>query len=189
MLQHIDQTLFFFINNTLANPVLDVVCPFFRNQKNWYMLYAVFAYLLYKKYNTKAIYILLAAGLLIFISDQASANLIKNMFQRLRPCNDDLIKYQVRLLVNCGQGYSFISAHATNHFALAVFVGSLLGHLRWLKPVLLIWASMIAFSQVYVGVHYPADVVFGALLGFILANIMLLAVKKYILKTHHSESV
>lgn len=185
-LQHIDQQLFFFVNHTMANPVLDVVCPFMRNQKNWYVLYAVFAYLFYKKYGTKVFYLIPAAGLLILISDQVSANWIKNAVQRLRPCNDESIKEQVRLLVNCGKGFSFISAHATNHFALAVFVSSLLHQWRWLKPALLIWAAMIAFSQVYVGVHYPADVMAGALLGMFLAYAMLWMVKKYILNNQQT---
>lgn len=166
---HIDKQLFVFINSLLANPVLDVVCPFFRNQKNWYVLYAVFAYILYRQYSFRALYIIAAAALLILISDQVSANLIKNAVQRLRPCNDELFKSQVRLLVNCGKGYSYVSAHASNHFALAVFMSAVIKNVHWLRTALLVWAACIAFSQVYVGVHYPADVISGGILGSILA--------------------
>ena len=168
---HIDKQLFVFINSVLANPVLDMLCPFFRNQKNWYLLYAVFAYLLYRQYNFRALYVIAATALLILLSDQVSANLIKNVVQRLRPCNDELFKNQVRLLVNCGKGYSFVSAHASNHFALAVFLSAMLKNISWLRMALLMWAACIAFSQVYVGVHYPADVITGGILGSMLAYV------------------
>jgi membrane-associated phospholipid phosphatase len=168
---HIDKQLFVFINSVLANPVLDMLCPFFRNQKNWYLLYAVFAYLLYRQYNFRALYVIAATALLILLSDQVSANLIKNAVQRLRPCNDELFKNQVRLLVNCGKGYSFVSAHASNHFALAVFLSAMLKNISWLRMALLMWAACIAFSQVYVGVHYPADVITGGILGSMLAYV------------------
>ncbi|MBK8556199.1 MAG: phosphatase PAP2 family protein [Lewinellaceae bacterium] len=71
--------------------------------------------------------------------------------------------------VSCGGGYSFTSSHAANHFAVAVFLAAVFGGLsRWLRPGLLLWAAVISFAQVYVGVHYPGDVLAGALLGAII---------------------
>jgi membrane-associated phospholipid phosphatase len=166
ILRHIDQQFFIAINNGLQNPFLNWLCPILRNQKNWYVFYVVLVYFIYRKYNKQTIWIILGAALLILISDQVSANLIKNTVQRLRPCNDPLLQSQVHLLVHCGAGYSFISAHAANHFALAFFViGHFTEHRKWLFPIAILWASAIAFSQVYVGVHYPFDVICGALLG------------------------
>lgn len=170
-LQHIDTQLFVAINSGIQNNMLDLICPFMRKQSNWNILYAVMGYLLYERYRLKFLWILGCAGLLVLVSDQLSANLIKNTVQRLRPCNNPELKEQVRLLVHCGGGYSFISAHATNHFAIAIFISSFYNELKWAKPVALLWAGLIAFSQVYVGVHYPLDVLTGATLGLTLGYI------------------
>lgn len=167
-INHIDSEFFLAINNGLQNGLLDLLCPFMRKQSNWYLLYAVMGYFLYERYRIKFLWILFGAALLVLISDQLSANLIKNMVQRLRPCNDPVLKNQLRLLVPCGGGYSFISAHATNHFAIAFFISSFYKEVKWAKPVAMIWAFAIAFSQVYVGVHYPLDVICGAALGMAL---------------------
>ncbi len=164
-LQQLDTSLFIGINSGIKNTLLDLLCPFMRKQSNWYLLYAVLGYFLYEKYRMRFLWILLGAAILVLVSDQVSANLIKNTVQRLRPCNNPDLKDQVRLLVHCGSGFSFISAHATNHFAIAFFISSFYAELKWARPVAILWASLIAFSQVYVGVHYPSDVLAGAALG------------------------
>lgn len=164
-LKNIDHQLFFWINNGLQNPLFDLLCPFMRKQSNWYLLYAVVCYFLYERYRTKSLWIILSAAVLILITDQLCANLIKNTVQRLRPCNNPELKEQVRLLVHCGSGYSFVSAHAANHFAIAIFISGFFKELKWVKPVALIWATIIAFSQVYVGVHFPLDIFVGGLIG------------------------
>ncbi len=167
-LKHIDVSLFHLVNSDMQNGLFDLICPFARKQSNWYLVYAWIGYFMYKKYKLNSLWIFLTAGLLVLISDQISANLIKNTVQRLRPCNDPALKEQVRLLVHCGSGYSFISAHATNHFAIAVLLASLYREWKWAYPVALFWAAFISFSQVYVGVHFPADILFGSILGTIL---------------------
>jgi undecaprenyl-diphosphatase len=103
------------------------------------------------------------------ISDAVSSHLIKKNVERVRPCNDVEFKEQVKLRVRCGSGYSFTSSHATNHFAMAFFWIVLFRrkwkHVLWLG---ILWASLIAVSQIYVGVHYPFDVVCGAILGILI---------------------
>jgi undecaprenyl-diphosphatase len=103
----------------------------------------------------------------ILLSDQISSSVVKPLFARLRPCNDPDLSTQVRLLLDgCGAGYSFTSSHATNHFALAIFLTVTLrqwiGKYTW---VLYLWAASIGYAQVYAGVHYPFDILAGALLG------------------------
>ena len=105
---------------------------------------------------------------MILISDQ-SANIFKDSLQRLRPCYDELIKDSVRLVKEgCGGKYGFFSAHASNSFSLAVFFGLLFKNFsKYPIYFTLIFASLISYSRIYLGVHYPLDIIFGALFGVI----------------------
>src|SRR2546430_2692811 len=94
-IKHIDQQFFLAINQGLQNPFFDWLCPVLRNQKIWYPLYAILIFFVYRKYQKQTLWILLGATVLILVSDQLSANLIKNLVQRLRPCNDPEFKLQV----------------------------------------------------------------------------------------------
>jgi len=167
-LKHIDQEIFFAVNNGMQNSFFDTICPIIRDQRTWYLLYVVIIFFFYRAFGKKTIAILIGAIVLILISDQLSANLIKNLVERFRPCSDPEIRNKVHLLVNCGNGFSFVSAHATNHFAIALYVSGFFRSHKWVLPTAIIWASLISFSQVYVGVHYPFDVICGALLGILL---------------------
>jgi undecaprenyl-diphosphatase len=107
------------------------------------------------------------------LCDYISAGIIKEAVMRLRPCNDPINALQRRLLVECGSGYSFPSSHATNHFGMSLFLYFTFGTFyKWIKPVVIIWAALVAYAQVYVGVHYPIDVVTGAFIGSIIGYIM-----------------
>jgi undecaprenyl-diphosphatase len=163
-LQQLDVSLFFFINKHLANPLFDIVCVWLRNKFFWIPLYVFIAIFFFRSNGWKALLIIAFAGLSILIADQLSATVIKPFFERLRPCNQPDISAHARLLVRCGSGFSFVSSHAANHFALSVFLLPFFEH-KWIKWLLVLWAFSVAFSQVYVGVHYPADVFCGGLLG------------------------
>ena len=174
----IDQQLFHIVNEGMANPVLDVLCPILRNKITWIPAYVVVAYFFYRWYGIKALALLAMAGITIALSDQISATFIKQHFHRLRPCNNVLM--QARALVPCGGGYSFVSSHAANHFALAMYISLVVPiHLqkKW-AAFLFPWAAIIAFSQVYVGVHYPADVTAGAILGILIGLVTAMAGNK-----------
>ncbi|GAB1448531.1 MAG: phosphatase PAP2 family protein [Bacteroidia bacterium] len=165
-LLQLDRDFFLILNRDLANPFLDWLAPILREQSTWYLQYLLVIGFWIKQYGKKAWIPVVGAALLIALSDQFSANLVKNTFQRIRPCNEPLLEGMVRHLISSCNGYSFISAHATNHFALAIFFSLLLPEKWfWRWPVLIFWASSIAFSQVYVGVHYPMDVIVGAWVG------------------------
>lgn len=103
------------------------------------------------------------------IADSTSSSLIKPEVMRIRPCNDVVFKDQIKLRVRCGSGYSFPSSHATNHFALGMFL-LVIFYKRW-KPIIWLslgWAASISYAQIYVGVHYPIDILAGAILGSII---------------------
>lgn len=161
----LDRSLFLGINNGMANAVFDTLCVWIRTQEVWYPMYAVLIYFLWRKFGKEVWKPLLAVVLMVVCTDQFSGNLVKHTFMRLRPCAEPALDGMVRHLIASCNGYSFISAHATNHFALAVFISYFFPQQRWLLPVMLLWATAIIFSQVYVGVHYPSDVIVGALVG------------------------
>lgn len=166
MLTSLDQELFFLINQQLQNGLLDWLMPVWREKMTWIPLYVFFAFLAYRNLKIRGVWLIVAAIACAGAADFTSSSLIKPAVKRIRPCNDPTVKTDVRLLAPCGSGYSFTSSHATNHFALATFLfftmGSILKKYKW---TLFIWAALIGFAQIYVGVHYPFDVGAGTILG------------------------
>lgn len=182
-LKQIDTEWFLAINNGWQNDFMDWLCPWLRQPKTWIPLYIIAMWFAWKIYGKQALWVAVGAGLLILVSDQFSANLIKNTFERLRPCNDPILKTKVHLLTYCGGGYSFISAHATNHFAIAVYFSLLFKNTYpRMLPYAILWAASIAISQVYVGVHYPFDIICGAIIGSIFGYIGAVLISKIIRK-------
>lgn len=177
----LDKEAFILINSGMANSILDVLCPFIRKQEIWYPLYAVLVYFLIKIYRNESWKILLAAAFLVVLTDQFSAHLIKGLFMRTRPCNEAELFGKIRHLTSSCNGYSFISAHATNHFGIALFISfffkDIFKQVYWVG---VFWAGMICFSQVYVGVHYPLDVLVGGLTGSLFGHAFAKYTSKYL---------
>lgn len=136
----------------------------------WLPLYLMLAYHLYKRF-TKGFYLLLVCALgAVLFSDQLASSVIKPLFHRLRPCHVNELATQLHLVNGyCGGAYGFVSSHAANTFSLALFVFCLYGQrFTRLTTVLFVWAFMVSLSRVYLGVHYPLDIIAGAMLGSIL---------------------
>ena len=165
---NIDKWLFYIINGQWTNSLFDSFFPFITLQKNWTILYVVLSlWLLWKGGKRGRIAIILLAITIIF-ADQFSSNLLKNVVERLRPCNDIIT---VRLLVNCGPGFSFPSSHAVNSFAAAFILSRFYSENKYIFYTI---AALIAYSRVYVGVHYPFDIIAGAIIGIIIAYIIVI---------------
>lgn len=162
-----DQQALIFLNN-LGNTAFDPFWSLVSERWFWIPLYVIFAYLLYKNYPRKSFfYILLFIGLGITVSDQM-ATLFKVGFLRLRPCHDPSLEGLIRE-VKCGGQYGFYSAHASNTFFLATVMTVFLGRkIKYLKYFLFTWAAVVAYSRIYLGMHFPGDVLFGAAMGSLL---------------------
>ena len=180
-LRQIDHQLFHFVNSTMANSFFDFLCVALRGKPFLFTFYAVLAAWVYRAHPEHFLKIFIGGAITFLLTDQLSASLVKSLFHRVRPCNNPAI--EVRLLLNsCGGGYSFVSAHATNSFGMATLVSTI--RTRWQTILILgIWASLVSFSQVYVGVHFPADVLGGAILGITIGLAVGIILKtKFVLK-------
>ncbi len=171
----LDHQLFYAINSGLTNIFFDWLMPILRNRYTWVPLYIFIVFYFIKNYKLNGFYLTLTLFTCFAFADFTSAILIKKAVKRPRPCNEITFKKQVIMRVNCGSGFSFPSTHATDHFAIALFIICVC--IKKNKNVcigLLSWAFLIAFAQVYVGVHFPFDVIcgalYGSLIGWIFAN-------------------
>lgn len=115
------------------------------------------------------IYFIIAVIVLIFLSDKISVYWFKEVFMRYRPCHNNDIAHLIHLVDGCGGKYGFVSSHAANTFALATFMGIFLRkHFSKMLIWMLIWAAVVSYSRIYLGVHYPSDIAIGGLLGILI---------------------
>ena len=160
--------MFFHLINQSGTPFWDSIMLFATHKLSWIPLYLFIVYLIIKEKGKESVWILVCIGLVITCCDMGSVHLFKNMFQRLRPCH---FLENVRLVTEgCGGQFGFISSHASNVFGLAVVVGKLMNK-KFLFLALFFWAAVVSYSRVYVGVHYPLDIVGGMLWGIVIALI------------------
>jgi undecaprenyl-diphosphatase len=165
-LQNLDLDMFFAINGW-NNAFFDEVMYYVSGKFTWAPLYLLFLILMFKKYSKTWWAVLIFTVFLVVMSDQTSVQLFKNIFQRLRPCQDPSLEGLVHLVRDhCGGQFSFISSHATNTAAAGAFVWVMLQHRpKWLLPVIVGWVLLVGYSRIYLGVHYPLDVLAGFIWG------------------------
>jgi undecaprenyl-diphosphatase len=166
-----DTELFLYLNN-LGSETWDGLWLVITDKLTFIPLYALLLLLLYKKYGAKSLLVFVVViAIMITFTDQMT-NVFKRGFERSRPCGvADLVDQMRFIAVRCGK-YGFFSGHSSNSMAAAVFVGLMLRPFyKNLIFVLLFWSAVVAYSRIYVGVHYPLDVVcgltFGAISGFL----------------------
>jgi len=188
----LDSKLFLFLNN-LGTPKFDTFWISLSMIEANILMYLFLIFLLFYTQKTRPkflyiFYLLSVIALMITITDQG-ANIFKDYFQRLRPCYDESIKDSLRLVKeNCGGKYGFFSAHASNSFSLAIFFGLLFkNRMRYIIIITMIYALLISYSRIYLGVHFPIDIIvgssFGICLGIIMYSFVYLKFLKFFNKT------
>lgn len=165
-----DQYLLLEINTEWTSPFFDRIFPWWREATTWIPLYFFLVFLIFWNFGIKAWPWVIGLILTVAVTDQVSSGFLKNYFNRPRPCNDPVIGEYVRLLLNrCPSSGSFTSSHATNHFGLACYLFFTMKDYfkRW-GYLLFFWAASICYGQLYVGVHYPLDILGGAIVGSVI---------------------
>ena len=161
-LKSLDKELFLFLNG-MHSPLWDYAMSLFTLTPTWLLFYVTILVFIGKKYGKKSLFIFVAIALMILCSDQC-ANILKHTVQRLRPSQDPTLSQLVHVFFNKGGLYGFVSGHAANTFAIATFSSLLFNNKRY-TAFIIPWAMLISYSRIYLGVHYPGDVLFGALVG------------------------
>lgn len=170
---NIDSDLFLFLNG-LHVDWLDKVMIAITQMWVWAPLYLLLIYWTVKQYGKRCWWIFLTIGIVVLCSDQLSAHVCKPLFQRLRPCYNPDFQNLIYLPKGMAGGrYGFVSSHAANTFAVAAFLTAALHkNYKWIGIVLYLWAFISSYSRIYLGFHYPGDILCGALLGILIGLIL-----------------
>ncbi len=185
-MNQLDTDLFLWLNS-LHNSTLDPIMEWISGRNSWIPLYVLIIGLLVWRYKSKSVAILIAVILSVVLSDQICSSFFKPLVQRLRPCHEPAIQHLVHVVGNCGGQFGFCSSHAANSFTLAMSLLLLIGKdYAWVK-ILFVWAIIISYSRIYVGVHYPLDVLAGAGVGVMSAFISFRLYQYYLLRVNHEK--
>ena len=194
-INNLDHELFLFLNG-LHVGWLDPVMTFISSEMGWIPFYVILLYLVFKKLGWKGLlFVVIGVVVLITCSDQLSSHVFKPVFHRFRPCHDPLIQDLVHLPNgHCGGQYGFISSHACNTFALASFITLIMKKFyKKIGLLMFIWAALVSYSRIYMGVHFPGDVLCGAavgmILGFGIGHLLLMVMKKFQDKSARNQRV
>ncbi|MCA6065839.1 phosphatase PAP2 family protein [Chryseobacterium sp. RG1] len=176
-----DKSIFLYLNN-LGSSSFDQLWMLISSTWIWVPLYIIFCYLLFKNYKLRSfVFILIFIAIGVTISDQL-ASVFKYGVARLRPCHDPSLQDHMRI-VKCGGQFGFYSAHASNTFFLASYLSFLLkSKLKWFPYFIFVWATIVAYSRIYLGVHFPIDILVGAFVGSLLGGLFAMLARKVINK-------
>jgi membrane-associated phospholipid phosphatase len=165
-----DKSAFLWIQHHIRNSFMDAIMPWIRHKESWFPLYLLIIIFLTWKMRWVGARIIFVCLIVVVVNDMTGNYLVKKTVKRERPCHNSELLTQFKPLIDCSSGYSFASNHASNHFALALTMSMFFYRKRsWILVIGIAWASLIAFAQVYVGVHYPFDILTGAVIGSLFA--------------------
>mgnify|MGYP001263671940 CR=1 FL=1 len=161
-----DKTIMLYLN-ALHHPGLDNVMIFLSDKYVWIPLYLLIIGIIIKSYGKKSVIVILLIIAVVGAADFTTSSILKPIVKRERPCHNPEISTSLYVPVGCGGKYGFVSSHSANTFALATILLLITRKKVWY--LLYLWAALVAFSRIYLGVHYPGDIVCGALIGILLA--------------------
>lgn len=166
-----DRSLFYYINNKWSNDLFDAAMPFIRNQFFWVPVYLFLLLFVFINFRSKVLWWVLFFLTTFALTDMISTQVIKAFVQRPRPCADAEAAHFVRMLIPCSYSYGFVSSHAANHFGIAIFLFQTMKHFakQWIW-LAFVWAFLVGYAQLYVGAHFPFDVIGGGALGLLIGH-------------------
>ena len=172
-LSNLDSDLFLFLNGLHAD-WMDKVMVLLTDMWAWFPLYLLLIYWAIRQYGKRCWWIFLAVALVVLCTDQLASHVCKPVFQRLRPCYNADYQDLIHLPKGMAGGkYGFVSSHAANTFGIAAFLTPALRKYRpWTAIVLYLWAFISSYSRIYIGYHYPGDILCGAILGILIGLIL-----------------
>lgn len=171
-LYSIDLAIFYLINHTISTGFLDKFFSIITDVNKWYIAYFILVGIAFFKGGRRGKIAVIGLILLIIVTDQTGYRLLKESIERLRPC---IALTDAITPVGCAGGYSFPSNHALNNFAAAIFLMRLFPNYKW---IFIVVATLVSISRIYLGVHYPSDVIGGALIGAAFGYLFSLAALK-----------
>ena len=183
-----DQELFLFLNG-FHNPFWDTVMYWVTKSKTWIPFYLLLIGFVVYKFRLKSLYVFLFVGLVITLADQTTSGFMKPFFERFRPSHEPSLEGLVHIVKGKGGRFGFASSHAANTFGLASFLFYFfraygIRLFKWL----FLWALVVSYSRIYVGVHYPLDIFVGGLIGFIYGYIVSIFAIKFMKKRTDKDS-
>lgn len=173
-----DTELFLFLNQ-LHIPMMDIAMYWITDRWFWFPFYGLIIFLLIKKFRMQGVWMVLTIIVAVALADQAASSFFKPYFSRYRPCHEVELQPIVHVVRGCGGQYGFVSSHAATTFSFAMIMWLLVRQTFRHIYFLFAWAAIVSYSRIYVGVHYPLDLVFGSMVGMSCALIGYLLYKYF----------